>query len=602
MRVALLCIDPWRVEECEDNRPFNYAVRRIQAAILGHPDLSELELELIESSSLDVDKILARIEAFDPDVIGASAYVWSFPTLLEVCRHAKRSRPDRMVIFGGPSSRPELFELPQHSDGAEVVDAICVGEGEECIQEILLAPDRNRDTLLRIPGLAVHTRGAWARSPERVLGSPDIHPSPYRMGLMPEGVTLQFESCRGCPLSCTFCEWGDTGVSSRNFGFDYLVKELEAMRKLDSRGRGTWLLDPGLNLNSRAFDNLKRAEAEVGILREVGAFRCEVYPSKVNDEHLAFLERVRARYAGIGLQSFDADVLKSLDRPFNEDRFNQVVGEIASIVPDATVEVILGLPGDNPDNFKRTVEKVRKLPVGIRVFHCLVLPSALMTRAPASFDLKYDPFTLQVISCRGWSRKDLEETREWLDDAACSECGDIPHGGTWKFLRPNADRAHTTSVAGGPSILTTETKGHVAGGAAKRRGYDVTAPEAMHTALSRRLLRAAPDWKLRRVTMLEGDLRRGVGLLIDGAAMASIVVTPARPGAPSFRVIDELAYSYTRGEAKPDTEAFQTLDRVIAQVHPIMRATILGLRVGAKERRRALPLADPRAAGAGRSS
>src|ERR1700722_6901988 len=246
MRVALLCIDPWRGEECEDNRPFNYAVRRIQAATPGHPGLAAIELELIESSSLDIDDILTRIEALNPDVIGASAYVWSFPTLLEVCRHAKRTRPDRTVVFGGPSSRPELFELPQHSDGAEVVDAICVGEGEACIQDILLAPDRSRATLLGIPGLAVHAGGAWRRTATRDLGSPDLHPSPYQMGLMPPGVTLQFESCRGCPLSCTFCEWGDPGVSSRNFGYEYMVKELEAIRKVDSRGRGTWLLDPGL--------------------------------------------------------------------------------------------------------------------------------------------------------------------------------------------------------------------------------------------------------------------------------------------------------------------------------------------------------------------
>jgi hypothetical protein len=304
---------------------------------------------------------------------------------------------------------------------------------------------------------------------------------------------------------------------------------------------------------------------------------------------------VRARYAGIGLQSFDADVLKSLERPFNEDRFNRVVTEIASIVPDTTVEVILGLPGDDPDNFRRTVDKVRKLPVGIRVFHCLVLPSALMTRAPASFELKYDPFTLQVISCRGWSREDLEKTCEWLDEAACSECADIPHGGTWKFLRPNADRAHTTRIDGGPATTTPSwdvgprirpdpgANVHTAVGAAKSRRPDITAPQAMHDALARRFEQNDIGWKLRRVTVLDGDVRRGVGMFLDDVpSMPCISVTPAKPGQPSFRVKDELAYSYSRGDSEPTPETFRTLDRLIAEVHPIMRAVILGLRVGAK--------------------
>lgn len=591
-RVALLCIDPWRMEECEDNRPFNYAVRRIQAAILGHPGLSSIELQLIESSSLDIERILARLEAFDPDLIGASAYVWSFPTLLEVCRHAKRARPDRTVVFGGPSSRPELFELPQHSDGADVVDAIVVGEGEACIQDILLAPDQSRDSLLGIPGLAVHVRGRWTLTGHRELGSPDVHPSPYQMGLMPKGVTLQFESFRGCPLSCTFCEWGDTGVSSRNFGYEYLVRELQSLRKQETGGKGAWLLDPGLNLNSRAFNNLRRAESEVGILKELGGFRCEVYPSHLTDDHLSFLEGVGARYAGIGLQSFDADVLKSVERPFNEDRFDRVVRDVAAIVPDTTVEVIVGLPGDSPDNFKRTVERVRRLPVGIRVFHCLVLPGALMTRAPASFDLKFDPFTLQVVSCRGWSREDLEKTCGWLDEVARSECADIPHGGTWKFLRPNADRAHTTRiVAGSPPQVEL---------APKHNRRDITAPQHMHDALARRIEQADVCWTLERVTVLDGDMRGGVGLFIEGVStMPYICVARARPGVPAFRVVQELSYSYSRGDAKPDSEALQALDRVIAQIHPILRAVILGVEVGgAKPDRRILPVLERHEVGA----
>jgi radical SAM superfamily enzyme YgiQ (UPF0313 family) len=593
----LLCIDPWRLEVCDDHRPFNYAVRRIQAAILGHPELQGVELSLIESNSLDVEQIASRIEAFDPDVIGASAYLWSFPTLLEVCRHAKRARPDRTIVFGGPSARPEVFELPQYGGGAEVVDAIVVGEGEACIQEILLAPDRSRDTLLSIPGLAVHVRGGWRHTGERDLGPPDVHPSPYQMGLMPSGVTCQVESSRGCPLSCKFCEWGDTGVTPRNFGFEYLVKELQALRSLNNEGKGVWLIDPGLNLNSRGFDALRRAEAEVGALRELGDFRCEIYPSHLKDEHLVFLERVRARYAGIGLQSLDTEVLRNVDRPFSEERFNRVVHDVASVVPDCTVEVILGLPGDSPDSFKRTLEKVRKLPVSIRVFHCLVLPGALMTRAPASFELKYDPFTLQIISCRGWSRADLESTRSWLDEIASSEDGDIPHGGTWKFLRPglrtdtrNVDgaprHAEASAVVAAPSSMATEPP-----------VPEVEASREMHEALARRIAKVASGWKLHRVIALEGDMRRGVELSIEGLpALSRISVTRARPGAPAFRVVSELSYAYAReaGATEPDRETLKALEGVIAQIHPIMRAVVLGMNVGTGASGRALPVIEPR--------
>src|SRR5262249_47751146 len=157
----------------------------------------------------------------------------------EVSRRAKAARPGRTVIFGGPSSRPEVFKLPQHRDGADVVDAIVIGEGEDAIVEILSLPTLDRASLLTVPRLSVHTRDGWTQTGERTLSPPDTHPSPYQLGLMPERITCQIESFRGCPLSCTFCEWGDTGVTSRVFGYEHLAKELEALRGVDACG--SWL-------------------------------------------------------------------------------------------------------------------------------------------------------------------------------------------------------------------------------------------------------------------------------------------------------------------------------------------------------------------------
>ncbi len=568
-RVALLCLDPWQLTESVDNQPFNYAVRRIQAAIVGHEILGEItEHTLIEMRTLDVDALLERIEAFDPDVIGTSAYVWSFPTLLETCRRAKRARPERTIIFGGPSSRPEMFELPQHADGAEVVDAICIGDGEAAIQEILLSPALDRGALAKIPGLAVHDGDAWIETPLRDYGPPDVHPSPYQLGLMPDGVTAQFESFRGCPLSCAYCAWGDTGVRSRVFGHQHLVRELEALSKLDVKG--TWLVDPALNLSSRAFANLSRAEAEVGALAKLGGLRCEVYPSHMKDGHLAFLESARAAYAGIGLQSYDASVLKHVDRPFDEERFDRVVAEVASIVPDTTVEIILGLPGDDPDSFKRTLERVLKLPASIRVFHCLVLPSAFMKNAPARDAMVYDPFTLQLISCRGWSREELEDTCRWLDDFAHDESGDIPHGGTWKFPRPGQRDAHRAAagIREEPiSFSSTDPPATDAGVAHKH----------MHDALARRV-DSLGVFTLAEVTVIDGDARQGLRIVLSHTTGEVVLrAVPAEPDTRALRILPGVAYSYEKSEPTASAQALGALDRIIVLIHPITRAIISGM-------------------------
>src|SRR5262245_54661093 len=87
-RAALISIDPWTDDNC-DNRPFNYAIRKVQAAALADPTLSNWQFEVLDLRTTDVDDFLGRIEALAPDLIGASAYVWSFPTFIELSRRLK---------------------------------------------------------------------------------------------------------------------------------------------------------------------------------------------------------------------------------------------------------------------------------------------------------------------------------------------------------------------------------------------------------------------------------------------------------------------------------------------------------------------------------
>ena len=75
-RVLLLSIDPW-VGPPEGFRPFNYSVRKIQAALLAPGDI---DVELVDFYAPDVDTIERAVEERDPDIVGASVYVWSLPS------------------------------------------------------------------------------------------------------------------------------------------------------------------------------------------------------------------------------------------------------------------------------------------------------------------------------------------------------------------------------------------------------------------------------------------------------------------------------------------------------------------------------------------
>ena len=57
------------------------------------------------------------------------------------------------------------------------------------------------------------------------------------------------------------------------------------------------------------------------------------------------------------------------------------------------------------------------------MYHCVVLPSALMVRAPAHYAMDYDPVDLKMRSCLGWTEEALRRECEHVTARAEAEGG-----------------------------------------------------------------------------------------------------------------------------------------------------------------------------------
>ena len=551
-RVALLCIDPWK--STERIKPFNYAARKVQASLAANRAL-DVDVQLIESRSTDVDDFVARVEAVDPDVVAASAYVWSFPTFVEAARKLKAHRPDRAVVFGGPSARPAMFSLSPWRDDHDSVDALALGEGEGVLRKILALPEIDRHGLATVAGLAVATPTGWRATPEAPRTDDlDALASPYQMGLTPGDVLGQLETYRGCPLSCSFCQWGDANGNTRIFSTDAIARELEAFARLGLEG--AILVDAALNLNPRAFRNLVAAERRVRFF--AGAhLDCELYPSHLTEEHAAFLAEVRQARVGIGLQSLDPVVLTRLNRPFDVVRFEKVVREMSTMA-GVTIEIILGLPGDNPASFRRTLDRARSLPAEVRVFHCLALPDALMTRLPQGLEIDFDPYTLALRSATGWTAESLLTERSRLDSLV-SDAGGWTYENAWTFPGPPSvarelGHLRPSQVAEAPPQLARQ------GDLAATIGATTGGAWALST------LRATDDTLLAEVS--SGDER------------VVLQIRTARPGERAYRVVEGTAYSYT-GQ-RPSNAGLRMIELLASRLGPVARELLRSLQPPAR--------------------
>jgi radical SAM superfamily enzyme YgiQ (UPF0313 family) len=409
----------------------SYGIRRILAAAIAAPALKGAKFALIDVERPDADAYVDAIAQFKPDLIGISVYVWSTPCLVEVARRVKRLFPNTPIIFGGPSARTALFDLPPYQPVHEYLDAVVSTEGESIFREIATLPELTRSALESVAGLDMPAPWGWKQTASRTFTADlDAIPSPYQIGIMEPNTVAYLETFRGCPFSCVFCEWGATGDSKSVFSADYITRELEAYSRL--RATAVFSVDAGLNLNHHAFRNLREANARTWFLKNVH-FWSEIYPSLIKEEHLEFLSSVHASYLGIGLQSTDPEVLKRLQRPFDQRRLETVVSQVSKVA-NAELQVIFGLPGDTPAGFRRTLEQARSMGVGVRAYGCLVLPDAFMTRSKPEWNVRFDPVSLRMKSCLGWNEGDLTDMRAWITEEAHAAGGKA--GDYWWYF-PN---------------------------------------------------------------------------------------------------------------------------------------------------------------------
>ena len=121
---------------------------------------------------------------------------------------------DSVVVFGGPQTHGGMT-------AHKFIDVFVRGEGEENFLDLLRTIIAGQE-----PDLFYS---------KRRLENLDI-PSPYTTGVFDEIIknnpgavwAMTLETNRGCPYSCTFCDWGSLTYSKvKKFGLEKVQQELE---------------------------------------------------------------------------------------------------------------------------------------------------------------------------------------------------------------------------------------------------------------------------------------------------------------------------------------------------------------------------------------
>lgn len=180
-------------------------------------------------------RIADAVEALkDADIVGFSTYVWNGRISLEIARRLKALKPGIVVIFGGPHV-PDQSESFMRANPQ--IDLAVHNEGERTFLK-LLETFHDRASWETIPGISmVKPDGTFVRTKniDRVRDLDEI-PSPFLEGAFDEIMAANqeeswiglWETNRGCPFRCTFCDWGSaTAAKVTKFGEERLYREVD---------------------------------------------------------------------------------------------------------------------------------------------------------------------------------------------------------------------------------------------------------------------------------------------------------------------------------------------------------------------------------------
>lgn len=372
-----------------------------------------------------------RILADNPDVVGFSCYYWNSSLSFEVAKVVKQKKPDIKIIFGGPNlfytTDMEYFKRHPYIDLVCDVDAY----GEIFITELLDQLTENVFDPKEITYSVYPT-------PERTRYKKSLKEFSKRTYKWPRGMYengrgyidrlvkkypnkplwIYYESSRGCPFGCTYCEWGG-GISSKTTfkPFDYVIEDFKFLTEnydvisVEFTDANFGIINSDVDIIRYLTDRKRNGYKSLGYISFFG-------PTKVNKANLFAIYEELAKVdlmemiPKISVQSFNDTVkenIKRTDIPYQEQLENllQIKKKfnIIDLVP--RFELIMGLPGTTLKDYYEDFTR-------IGVIMPTAYPWIMLPNTPASKQEYREKFKIDTIKVSSYRLDTDPETVKGL--------------------------------------------------------------------------------------------------------------------------------------------------------------------------------------------
>lgn len=292
---------------------------------------------------------VAIAREWQPGVVGYSVYTGSQTYYRDLNLRIKEVLPGVVSVFGGPHPTyfPDFIEEPG-------VDAVCLGEGEGAILDLVNAVEAGRP-LTGIENWWFKRNGSIERNPLRPLEvNLDRLPFPDREliyekdSFTRESGIKHFITSRGCPYNCTYCFnhalaalYRGKGKRLRQMSVDKVIEEVGWVQKRYPVQFVVFLDDLFILSTEWLRELAARFPQEIGL-----PFFCNVRANLVTEDKIALLKQAGCTSVGMGVETGNAQLRNEILKRSLSDE--QIIGA-SRLLRQAGIQLVttnmLGLPG-----------------------------------------------------------------------------------------------------------------------------------------------------------------------------------------------------------------------------------------------------------------